>query len=183
MTEERIRETYEGLRSEYEKAIRELQKLDYLKMSEEQFLQVNKQLKSMDDVSRNKLMRDVIGRLVLLKLELSGFGKEDREAIARQLLVNWNKIIEAGEAVKFSKLIAVAKRCWAKKGVQLTDAKHVKKTRPKRYIGLSRLVGAGTIIAFDSKGLYYNPTEQVFLSSYWVALVMFHDGTKEFFNL
>lgn len=169
-------------KAEFLHTLEQLERLKLLEVSNDQFTDLNRRLRLLAPSQRREFMLNIIARNVEIKLEINGFDKTERDDISRQLLINWNKIIDRATPVSLQELISNAISCWEKKQQKMKEGKQTVREKKFRYVGLARLLGAGTIFAFNTKGLQLNPGESVFLSSFWVGLTLFLDGNKDFYN-
>ena len=178
---------YQNRKSEFYGAIKELEKYDLLKLSDEQFKLINKKLISMPEEKKNAAMRDLITRSIYFKLHIRGFSDGEIKKICKQILINWNLILFYNQNVSIMSLLKNAMACWEKKENELKreiERKVKKKNQcKKQVIGALRLVASGGIVAYDSSMLVKNPGDRIFFSSFWASAVLFFQGVDNLFTV
>lgn len=178
---------YKKRKNEFNLISGKLQEMDILNHSAKQFKDFNNKLRELDFTTRAQIIKNIIIRLIYLKLRRQGFDSNEIENICRQIEINWNLVIDNDEIITVQELIDEAKECWNRKEkklmVEIENVNQQRAVNRNIVIGSFRLIAVGLIFASDTSMLIKNPNDQIFLSSFWAGSLLFFQGIDNFFKL
>ncbi|MCB2170988.1 MAG: hypothetical protein KQI78_25295 [Deltaproteobacteria bacterium] len=176
---------YKDRQKEFNEAIDLLKSLNILELSNKQFDAINSKLRLLSKEKRNFVMNDAFKKTIYFKLQQEGYRSQEIRNICSQITKNWNLIIDNSQSVSMVDLVENAIKCWERKEAYLKEL--VKEDREnnikskKKIVGTLRLLAAGGIFAYDASMFATNPTDKIFLASFWASAAIFFQGSDDFF--